>query len=136
MFIKTTPLAVTLDGDKPRDAQNIIYLRADLTLSQHDAFFAEQRRMEKRDGGEWLTPRREEILIFFHRLCGWEGPIFAGVPFTRENVNLLDYDDPLVDAAIKKAISLHLHLPDDPEDPDPKANASETQPMSDGLAAG
>lgn len=135
MFIKTTPLAIVDDASKPRDEQNILYLRADLTLGQHDALFADQKRWETHHG-EWLTPRQEEILIFFHRLHSWEGPIFAGVPFDREHINLLDYDDPLVDTAMKKAIALHLHLPDDPEDPDPKANASATPTTSGGLAAG
>jgi hypothetical protein len=125
MFVKTVPIAVIDDTSKPRDDQNILYIRADLTLGQHDALSAEERRMELHHGGV-LTPAQTEILIFFHRLSGWEGPAFAGLPFTRENVNLLDYDDPFVSRAIIAAANAHYHIPDDPPEPDPKADASVT----------
>jgi hypothetical protein len=135
MFIKTTPIPVIDDATKPRDAQNILYLRADLTLGQHDALSAEERRLEKAHG-DALTPAQQEILIFFHRLAGWEGPEFAGVEFNRQNVNRLDYDDPLVARAIVAAVNAHYKIPDDPEDADPKAVASAIQIMSGGSSAG
>lgn len=134
MFIKTTPIAIVDDAAKPRDAQNILYLRADLTLGQHDALSAEERRLEKAHG-DALTPAQQEILIFFHRLCGWEGPDFAGVEFNRQNVNRLDYDDPLVSRAIIAAAQAHYKIPDDPAD-DPKAVASAILIMSGGSSAG
>lgn len=115
MFVKTTPIPVIDDSDKPEHAQNIIYLCADLSLDQHRDLMAEERRLIERYGQE-LTPTQEEVLIFLYHVCGWSGPKSDGIEFNRRNATLLDYDDPHVAEAMSQAWRLHNKLPPDPVD--------------------
>lgn len=112
MFIAKTPLVIA------DELGNRLLIRPDLTLAQYDMFYAAYDRLTRTSGGE-ISPKREEILIFMYRVCGWDGPAFEGVPFSFEAINLLDYDDPLVERAIVAAVNAHWHIPD-VEDDDPK----------------
>lgn len=135
MFIQKTPTAIVDDPTKPADAQNILFIRPDLTLDQFDAYWAEYDRRARQCEGV-LSPAQEEVLIFKHRLCGWQGPAYAGAEFTPENINRLDYEDPLVTRAIIAAAQAHYGIPDDPPEPGPKASASATPSTTSGSAAG
>lgn len=74
--------------------ENTIYLRTEFTVKQGLMLKSLQEAIAKGD------PEAAERLLAI-LIAGWEGPDFAGVPCTPENIARLNIGDPLVQAAIQ-----------------------------------
>jgi hypothetical protein len=57
------------------------------------------------------------LALLRHNIVGWEGPAFNGIKCNRENISLLDLDEPLIELVAEQ-----IGLRNEPkESPDPNA---------------
>jgi len=99
--------------------ENTIFIRSKMSAGVRAAV---QDEMRARGYGSEKGPEvgglgSYRLAILTHNILAWEGPAFVGVKCTRENIALLDLDEPLIDA-VAEAIG-ERNLP--PESPDPNA---------------
>ena len=92
IFVDSSRVPVILDD-------HTIYIRAKMSARVR-AEVQDEMRARGFGGGEeveisGLGSYRLALLV--HNIVAWEGPQFAGIPCTRENIQRMDMDDPLVE---------------------------------------
>jgi hypothetical protein len=80
------------------DGQNTIYIKARMDIDTRAAVQNEVRAAENEVTEETVVSHigsyRRAMLL--HNIVAWEGPAFAGIPCTRENIGRLDPQEPLI----------------------------------------
>ena len=104
------------DEAKPADQQNVIVLKKELTVGEYAGYLAERRALDT--DGLGLLRGQESVLLFCHYVTSWRGPWLGQYSRALD----MPYKKRFVQTAMDTAVRLHLAVPDDPEQPSPKAS--------------
>lgn len=126
-FVSKEPVGVTIEGDP-----NTIYIRPKMSYGLVNSVRSKAARMvNKSDGMEQsLDIGLWNVELAVANIVKWEGPEFDHVPLTRENIEQLDPDDPLLDAVLAKIQELNFQKDEaatDPNLPTPKSSSDLTK---------
>lgn len=114
MFVDKTKVPVTINDE------DVIYILPKMPFGVRQRVMGELARIDS-DGTQRGTDFHinlgaYNIALMQHNIVGWEGPSFEGVPCTRENIEQLDPDEPLVDKVLQE---IGRRNPVNPEKPSP-----------------
>ena len=118
MFIDVSKIAVT-------HGENTIFVKRKMDFGTTALVRDELFRIGLRNGGKpdsvYVSQGAQELALLVHNIVGWEGPGFAGVPCTEENIKRLDPDEPIIAAVVAKINELNTKRAGEP---DPKSSMS------------
>lgn len=93
MFVTQEKVAVTLDG-------NTIYIRNKMDYGTRSRVLNAAASL---DGDKSkVSIGAYQLALLQENITGWDGPDFAGVPYSREAVEQLDPNEPLVEKVLEQ----------------------------------
>lgn len=130
MFIDPTERVPVYEFDPNEvisdEPPNIIFIRPKMD-------YATQKRVGTAGYKVGLKGKEDEfdvadnlIALMTFNIVGWSGPLFDGVPCTKENIQRLDPDQPVVEKALEEISRRNSKASPNPKSPATNGSTSET----------
>jgi hypothetical protein len=105
------------------DAGNVIYIRGKMNFKTKAMVKDALMAMDTGGTSAHVLIGASQLALLQHNVLAWEGPAFAGMACTAENIGRLDPDEPLVEKVLTEIEARNAK----PVSGDPKGVSSSTE---------